>query len=267
MPTAASHGRQTRHVVSPLIGIERVEQPAVKHRLEHSAQAVQVEGIGNNELSVYAAMRGLVPRDRQCGLCHVNSQNVQPQRGNVKGVLACPASCIENCAGERAFARQAQDRGLWFSSVPRRRAIEIRRIPGPARPPLVTGWLPPPVRIVGSDSCLLGHLRLFPATGVASLIVACSRSCGVPMPFRQVRVSRAPRPGHARRRAQVGRPRQPPVSMRRVIGASAVRGDTGDQTDQESRSAGHGAAPSMTGMDIPVHASFLPSDDPDARQS
>ncbi|HEY6693802.1 MAG TPA: hypothetical protein VI006_13200 [Solirubrobacteraceae bacterium] len=160
MPAATSHGRQTRHVVSPLIAIERVEQPAVKHRLKHSAQTVQVEGIGNNELSVDAATRGLLPRDRQCGRCHINSQNVQPQRGNVKGVLACPASCIENCAGECAFGRQAQYRGLWFSSVPRRRAIEVRRIPGPARPPLMTGWLPPAVRIVGSDSWLLRHLRL-----------------------------------------------------------------------------------------------------------
>jgi hypothetical protein len=69
----------------------------------------------------------------------------------VKGVLARPASSIENCAGECAFARQAPYRGLWFSSVPRRRAIEVRRIPGPARPPLVTGWLPAAVRIVGSD--------------------------------------------------------------------------------------------------------------------
>jgi hypothetical protein len=39
---------------------------------------VQVEGIGNDELSVDAATRGLLPRDRQCGLCHINSQNVQP---------------------------------------------------------------------------------------------------------------------------------------------------------------------------------------------
>jgi hypothetical protein len=115
VPATTSHRRQTRYVVSPLTAIERVEQPAIKHRLEHSAQTVQVQGIGNNELSVYAAMRGLVPRDRQRGLCHVNSQNMQRQGGNVKGVLARPASRIENRAGECAFARQAQYRGLWFS--------------------------------------------------------------------------------------------------------------------------------------------------------
>src|SRR5439155_11507532 len=47
-------------------------------------------------------------------------------------------------------------------------------------------------------------------------------------------------------------------------GDAVVRGETGDQTDQESRSAGHGAAPRMTAMDITIHASFLPQDDPDA---
>ena len=139
VPATTCHGRQTRHVVSPLIAVERVEQAAVEHRLERSAETVQVQGIGHDELSADPATRGLLPRDRQCGLCHVNSQDVQPQRGNVKGVLACPASCIEHRAGECALARQTHDRGLRFSNVPRRRAIEVRRIPRPALPPLVTG--------------------------------------------------------------------------------------------------------------------------------
>jgi hypothetical protein len=47
-------------------------------------------------------------------------------------------------------------------------------------------------------------------------------------------------------------------------GDAVVRGETGDQTDQESRSAGHRAAPSMTSMDITIHATFPPHDDPDA---
>ncbi len=47
-------------------------------------------------------------------------------------------------------------------------------------------------------------------------------------------------------------------------GDAVVRGETGDQTDQESRSAGHRAAPSVTAMDITIHASFLPHNDPDA---
>src|SRR6266540_5024001 len=38
-------------------------------------------------------------------------------------------------------------------------------------------------------------------------------------------------------------------------GDAVVRGETGDQTGQESRSAGHRAAASMTAMDITIHAS------------
>jgi uncharacterized glyoxalase superfamily protein PhnB len=47
-------------------------------------------------------------------------------------------------------------------------------------------------------------------------------------------------------------------------GDAAARGETGDQADQESRSAGHRAAANLTGMDITIHATFLPHNDPDA---
>lgn len=40
--------------------------------------------------------------------------------------------------------------------------------------------------------------------------------------------------------------------------------ETGGRIDQESRSAGRGAAPSIIVMDITIHTSFLPHDDPDA---
>ena len=43
-----------------------------------------------------------------------------------------------------------------------------------------------------------------------------------------------------------------------------MRRQTGDQTDQESRSADPRAAPSLTAMDITIHETFLPHDDPDA---
>jgi predicted enzyme related to lactoylglutathione lyase len=43
-----------------------------------------------------------------------------------------------------------------------------------------------------------------------------------------------------------------------------VRDETGDQTGQESRSAGHRTAPSLIDMDITIHSSFLPHTDPDA---
>ena len=50
----------------------------------------------------------------------------------------------------------------------------------------------------------------------------------------------------------------------RPAAARTVRGETGDQTDQESRSAGPRAAPSMTAMDITIHANFLSRNHPDA---
>ncbi len=42
-----------------------------------------------------------------------------------------------------------------------------------------------------------------------------------------------------------------------------MRGETSDQTDQESRSAGRSLAVSVTVMDITIHASFLPVTDPE----
>jgi len=50
----------------------------------------------------------------------------------------------------------------------------------------------------------------------------------------------------------------------RDSGDAVVRGETDDQTDQESRSAGHEAAARVTAMDITIHWTFLPHDDPDA---
>jgi catechol 2,3-dioxygenase-like lactoylglutathione lyase family enzyme len=43
-----------------------------------------------------------------------------------------------------------------------------------------------------------------------------------------------------------------------------MRGETGDQTGQESRSARRRAEPSMTAMDLTIHTTFLPHDDPEA---
>jgi catechol 2,3-dioxygenase-like lactoylglutathione lyase family enzyme len=42
-----------------------------------------------------------------------------------------------------------------------------------------------------------------------------------------------------------------------------VRGETSDQTDQELRSTDQRAAPSVIAMDITIHSSFLPHDDPE----
>jgi uncharacterized glyoxalase superfamily protein PhnB len=40
-------------------------------------------------------------------------------------------------------------------------------------------------------------------------------------------------------------------------------GKASDQTDQESRSAGRSAAPSVIAMDITIHSSFLPHENPE----
>jgi len=45
---------------------------------------------------------------------------------------------------------------------------------------------------------------------------------------------------------------------------AVVRGETGDQTGQESRSAGHRAGTSLTVMDIAIHMTFLSHVDPGA---
>ena len=47
-------------------------------------------------------------------------------------------------------------------------------------------------------------------------------------------------------------------------GTPVVHGEAGDQTGQESRSARRHAAPSVTAMDITIHSSMLPHDDPEA---
>ena len=119
------HGGKALNVRSSLLAVERVEQTAIEHRVKHSAQAVEVHGVASHELSGYAASRGLLPGDRQCGLSHIGAQNGQPQRGDMKGVLARAAPCVENRACECAHARQAQYRRLWPADVPRRRTVEV----------------------------------------------------------------------------------------------------------------------------------------------
>jgi hypothetical protein len=104
--------------------------------------SVQVKGVAGHEVGVDAARRGLLARDRQRGFRDIDSDHAQSERRNVKGVLAGPASGIENRAPECAFARQTHDRRLWSPGVPRRRAVDVRGIPRLARPPLVTGRAP-----------------------------------------------------------------------------------------------------------------------------
>ena len=46
---------------------------------------------------------------------------------------------------------------------------------------------------------------------------------------------------------------------------SVMPGEAGDQTDQESRSSWRRASPNVTVMDITIHSSVLPHDDPKSR--
>jgi hypothetical protein len=61
----------------------------------------------------------------------------------------------------------------------------------------------------------------------------------------------------------IGTPEADPGQLRASTSPGAVH-ETGDQTDQESRSADHRAAPSVTAMDITVQSNFLPHNDPDS---
>ena len=54
-----------------------------------------MERVSLNKLNLDPTVGGLLSGDRQCRLSHVNAQNRQSQRGDVKGVLAGPAARIE----------------------------------------------------------------------------------------------------------------------------------------------------------------------------
>src|SRR6266498_5470278 len=120
------HRRQTRHVSWSLVAVEGVEQAAVQHRLEPAPQTLQLECVSRSELDLDPTVVGLLSGDRQCRLSHVNAQNRQSQRGDVKSVLAGPAARIEYSPGESAFGCQTHYCWLRLANIPRRRAIGAR---------------------------------------------------------------------------------------------------------------------------------------------
>ena len=149
---ALGHRRQTRRVSRSLDDVECVKQSAVQHRLEPAPQTLQLECVGRSELNLDSTIVSLRSGDRQCRLSHVNAQNRQSQRGDVKSVLAGPAARIEHRSGESAFGCQTHYCRLRPANVPRRRTVVVRRIPGQSRHPFVTGWVPTPERIVREGS-------------------------------------------------------------------------------------------------------------------
>jgi hypothetical protein len=141
------HGCQTRHVSRSLVAGEGVEQSAVQHRLKPAPQTLQLERVSRSELNVNPTIVGLRSGHRQRRLSHVNAQNRQSQRGDVKSVLAGPAARIKHRSGESAVGCQAHYRWLRLANIPRRKAVVVRRIPGQSRQPFVTGWVPTTERI------------------------------------------------------------------------------------------------------------------------
>ena len=150
--TVMGHRRQTRHVSRSLVAVQGVEQSAVQHGLKPAPQTLQPERVGRSELNLDPTVVRLRPSDRQCRLSKVNAQNRQSQRCDVKSVLAGPTAHIEYRSGEPAFGCQARYCWLRPPDIPRRRAVLVRRIPGPSRQPFVTGWHPTTERTVSEAS-------------------------------------------------------------------------------------------------------------------
>ena len=150
--TLLGHRRQTRHVPRSFVAVKGVEQAAVHHRRKLAPQALQLECVSHSELNVDPTVVGLCSGDRQSRLGHVNAQNRQSQQGDVKSVLAGPSTRIEHCSGESACGCQTHYCWLRLASIPRRRAVVVRRVPGQSRHPFVTGWRPATERIVSEGS-------------------------------------------------------------------------------------------------------------------
>ena len=95
---------------------------AVQHCLKPAPQTLQLERVSRSELNLDPTVGGGLPSgDRQCRLSHVNAQNRQSQRGDVKSVLAGPAARIEHRSSESAFGCQPHYCCLRLANIPRRR--------------------------------------------------------------------------------------------------------------------------------------------------
>src|SRR6266481_6812329 len=113
---------------------------------------LQLERVSRSELNLDPTVIGLLSGDRQCRFSHVNTQNRQSQRGDVKRVLAGPAPRIEHRSGESALGGQSHYCWLRLTNIPRGGAVVVRRIPGQSRQPFVTGGLSTTERFVSKGS-------------------------------------------------------------------------------------------------------------------
>ena len=94
-----------------------------------------MERVSRGELDLDPTVAGLRPGDRQCRLSYVNAQDRQPQRCDVKRVLAGSAAPIEHRSGESAFGCQPHDGRLRPADIPRRRAVVVSDQPAAGQPP------------------------------------------------------------------------------------------------------------------------------------
>jgi hypothetical protein len=107
-----------------------------------------VERVSFSELNRDPTAVGLRSGDRNCRRRHVNAENGQSQRGDVKRVIAGPAAHIEHRSRESTFGCHTHYCWLRLANIPRGRAIVVRSVPGQSGQPFVTGWAPTTERIV-----------------------------------------------------------------------------------------------------------------------
>src|SRR5450755_4396131 len=89
-------------------------------------------------------------------------------RSRWKSNMVKPAKIIKHRAGESAFGCPPHYGRLGLASIPGRRAVEVRRIPGQSRQPFVTGRVPATERIVSAGSRSLRQRRPLPVPDLAT---------------------------------------------------------------------------------------------------
>src|SRR5262249_30518283 len=125
--TVVGNRRQARHVSCSLVEvIEGVEQSAVQHRPKLSPETLQLQCVRRSELNVHPTVFDFLSGDCQRGFSHVNTQKRQPQRGDVKSILAGSAAGIEHRSGKSACGCQTHYCWLRPANIPGCRTVVVR---------------------------------------------------------------------------------------------------------------------------------------------
>ena len=123
------HRCKTGNVSGSLGGVEGVEESAVDDGIECTAEAVELERIGEDEFSRKAAIVSFFAGADERGFSDVNTEDGSSEGGDVERVVAAAAACVEHCAGDGAAGGQTKDSGLGMAYLPRRRAVLVGGIP------------------------------------------------------------------------------------------------------------------------------------------